>query len=392
MKKIAKMILSALGYKVGKNRKIIPHLFRNVFRSTSSPRALLSYVTYPFYTESDMSHTNYHECRIAAMVFDQLGYTVDVVDHDADIKINYDLYDVIYGMGKSFEKSFLVETKRKQKRIFYATGCNPNYSNSATILRLRDFLNTHGFAPVESTRFIKESQHCQILLSDTVIVLGNEFVLSTYTDLDPTGIDRYKRLNAFYYDVNQPSFGPDFSKKRKNFLWFGSSGLIHKGLDVLLEYFATQSDYRLHICGIQRHELKFIRHFSQELTSNSSIIDHGFVDLRSNKFKEIIQSTGFVIFPSVSEGGAAAILNVVANGGLIPILTQSTGLDIQGFGRNISNISKNGIAQALDDLRSISDQELNKMTKIACETIRSQYSMQTYSDQLYSLIVGAVAI
>lgn len=389
MKTLAKKILAASGYRIGKDRKIVPRLFQNVFGTPHRKKALLSYVTLPFYAQSEMAHSNYDECRIAANAFDGLGYSVDVIEYNEDLDIDYSAYDAVYGMGANFEKAFLASGKR-QKRIFYATGCNPNYSNSATILRLRDFASRHGFAPVESTRFIRESQHCQILLSDSVIVLGNDYVLKTYTDLDPAGEARYKRLNAFYYDVNTPVLPSDFSTRRKNFLWFGSAGLIHKGLDILLEYFAGQPEYMLHICGMQDNEVRFAKHFERELRHCKNIVNHGFVPLRSEAFRSIVDTAGFVIFPSVSEGGAPAVLNAVANGGVIPLLTRATGLDIEGFGKEISGFSAESIRRVVEEVSTVSDSELSKISERACNAVRKGYSMDTYASNLSSLIAEAV--
>lgn len=390
MKALAKRALLKAGYKIGPNRKIIPCLFRDIYKSGATKKVLLSYVTAPFYTESKMAHSNYDECRIAAEAFNALGYSVDAIEYNEDLNVDYSEYDVVYGMGPNFEKSFF-STSKKLKRIFYATGCNPNYSNSATILRLRDFAAQKGNAPVESTRFIRESQHCQILLSDTVIVLGNDFVLRTYTDLDPSGSGRYRRLNAFYYDVNQPAFPIDYSTRRNNFLWFGSSGLIHKGLDILLDFFATRPELRLHVCGVNQNESQFIQLYDRELRECGNIINHGFVHLQSEEFRSIARAAGFVIFPSVSEGGAPAVLNAIANGGAIPLLTRSTGLDVEDFGKEIHGFTTESIRRVIEEVQSMSDVALARMSEKACRNVRSEYTIQTYASKLSTLIAEALA-
>lgn len=384
------MALNRFGYRIGEGRKVIPVLFKDVFKSKGEKRALLSYVTKPFYTKSKMQHSNYDECRIAAEIFHELGYSVDVIEQDSPEKIDYDCYDVIYGMGLAFERSFASTTRKDQKRIFYATGCNPNYSNMATILRLREFAKNRRLYLIESSRYIPTSQHCQILLSDKVLVLGNEFVLNTYTSDDPDGAHRYQRLDAFYYDVNPPQAPVNYQQKKKHFLWFGSSGLIHKGLDVLLEYFASQQDLVLHVCGINESEKRFIDVFKNELTESDNVINHGFLRIDSLQFKTLMDTIGFVIFPSVSEGGAVAVLNAIANGGAIPVLTRSTGLDLDAFGFEIETISPKGIADTIEKIRNYTEDELSQMAEHACTNIRSRYTMDRYKVRLKQLIAETI--
>ncbi len=42
-------------------------------------------------------------------------------------------------------------------------------------------------------------------------------------------------------------------------MWFGSGGMIHKGLDLVLEVFARMQEYHLHICGPVHHEEDFCK-------------------------------------------------------------------------------------------------------------------------------------
>jgi len=146
----------------------------------------------------DYEHSNALECYTAAEIFHNLGYCVDVVDHSVNRKIDYSKYEIIYGMGPMLERSFYSNENSRQIRIFYATGCNPIYSDVETTLKARDFYKKHGRLLMKSIRIIQQSQHAQILLSDAVIVLGNKFILKTYTNCNPNGLGRYLRIEAFF--------------------------------------------------------------------------------------------------------------------------------------------------------------------------------------------------
>lgn len=316
IKKIFKKILLIFGLKVTNNFRIVKILRKNVFNAEHRKRrVLISYITSPFINKNDFSHTNLLECYTAAEIFNELGFCVDVIDYNSNKKINYSKYDVVYGMGMVLEKSFYFN-KKKIKKIFYATGCNPIFSNVETLLRVRDFYNSHGVMLLESSRLIEQGCYLQTFLSDGVIVLGDEFVLNTYQNYDKNGIERFRNLAAFFYDINDIDISAkNFSEANKHFLWFGSSGAIHKGLDILIDIFFKRQDIYLHICGLSENEKGFLNYYNKVFLQSKNIINHGFVNIKSEEFNNLMNKCAFVISPSVSEGGSPAILNVVANGG-----------------------------------------------------------------------------
>lgn len=95
----------------------------------------------------------------------------------------------------------------------------------------------------------------------------------------------------------------NYKDAKKHFLWFGSSRLIHKGLDLLLEIFKELPDLHLHVCGPINNELKFKDIYYEELYNTKNIHTYGFINIQSKSFKGIINKCAFIIFPSCSEGG-----------------------------------------------------------------------------------------
>lgn len=360
---------------------------RNVFKSNYRRRVLISYLTTPFTTGISYAHSNLRECYTVAEIFHDLGYCVDVVDYETNRKIDYSKYEIIYGMGPVLERSFYSQEGSGQCRIFYATGCNPIYSGIVSALKVRDFYVRHRRLLMGSGRFSKETQIAQTLLSDAVIVLGNEFVLDTYTRYDPTGGERYYRLNAFFndcYDIDLEQ--KDFGTAKKHFLWFGSGGLLHKGLDVLLEIFADRSDLFLHICGAPARETGFFRYYDDLLSRSRNIVNHGFVRMDSVGFKTLMNTCGYVVFPSVSEGGAAALLNVMANGGLVPIITKSSGLDVEGYGWVIDDQNLDMFNSAISQAISVENQTLKEKAIKIKTHVRREYTLETYKNSLRKIL------
>jgi glycosyltransferase involved in cell wall biosynthesis len=140
-----------------------------------------------------------------------------------------------------------------------------------------------------------------------------------------------KLFYTFFFNIPAPFYkvinSYELLKNSKNsisFLWFGSCGLIHKGLDLLLDFFSKRQDLRLHICDPIKEESVFEKIYYKKLYETSNIITHGFVDIRSEKFIKILEDCSFLIFPSCSEGGGASVITAIGNGGLIPIINKET--------------------------------------------------------------------
>ena len=389
MKELLLKVLLLFNLRITRELKIIKLEIKNVFKSNYTTKVLISYITSPFKSELNYSHSNLRECYAAAEIFHTLGYCVDVVEFSLNRKIDYSKYDILYGMGPVLERSFYTQEAKSPIRIFYATGCNPVFSDVETVLKVRDFYNQKRRLLMGSSRIIKQSQHAQIFLSEAVIVLGNEYVQNTYRRYDPKGVDRYVRLNAFYNDVYDIDLeNKDFSLAKKHFLWFGSGGLIHKGLDILLDIFSQRKDLFLHICGASMKETGFFDYYKDLLSTSSNIINHGFVKMESDEFKRIMHTCGYAVFPSVSEGGSPALLNTMANGGVIPIITRSSGLDMDEYGWIIDAHDINLFSDAINEAALLADAVLKEKAIKVKSHVRKTYTYENYKKNLSNIIEG----
>jgi glycosyltransferase involved in cell wall biosynthesis len=387
MKDVIQNIFYIFNLRLTKNYKIYKLQKNNVFKSHYDKKVLISYITKPFAIGMSYEHSNLLECYTAAEIFHNLGFCVDVVEHSINRKIDYSQYEIIYGMGPALERSFYSQEGTGPYRIFYATGCNPIYSDVVTTLRARDFYEKHKRLLMKSVRIVLQSQHAQILLADTVIVLGNEFVLNTYKNYDPDGVERYTRLNAFYndvYDINLEN--KDYSNAKRHYLWFGSGGLLHKGLDILLDIFSQRNDVYLHICGAFMQERGFLDYYKRLFSNSNNIINHGFVKMESEDFKILMDTCGYVLSPSVSEGGAVALLNTMANGGLVPIITKSSGLDMEDYGWVIEKHDINMFNNAIDQAVLLDNKKLKEKAIRVKAYVRHNYIYENYKQNLYMMI------
>lgn len=383
IKKGIKNIIKLSGYSISKQPKH-SDVLENVFNSSCQKRVLISYVLEPFIHGIKKSHTNYMECYTIAETFHELGFCVDVIDFMDKRNIDYNRYDIICGFGYPLEKAFYSGCAEKIKKILYSTGASPFYSNKNTALKILKFQKKTEKMIPQSGRLLCDFWTLQIVMPDLNICLGNQYVANTFLDINSNL--NIQTLPIFYYDVYDIDLSKKSKESKKHFLWFGSSGLLHKGLDILIDIFFERDDIFLHICGASKTEKIFFDYYQPIINKSNNIIEHGFVDIESDNFRDLMHECAFVVFPSVSEGGAAAIVNVMANGGLIPIVSISSGLDVEEDGYVFENIEKNEILNKINEALKLTEDELySKMLKIK-SNIRSDYSHQKYKVNLQNIL------
>ncbi|WP_313348902.1 glycosyltransferase [Empedobacter sp.] len=368
----------------------INEYLKNIFSTSYEKNVLLVYITSAFSNKVRFSHSNLWECKLAGEIFNELGYNVDVINYNTKKNIDISKYDIIYGLGETLEKLF-IQKSENQLFINYATGCNPIWSNIQTIKKVRYFSEQSGIILPESSRLIHHTQHLQILLSDHVIVLGDDFVKNTYLLFDDKK-ERYSNLNAFYFHSHDVKAGSKvLDLARKNFLWFGSAGALHKGLDLCLDFFSKNLDLHLHICGLNMDsEKRFVEYYKKELLSLPNIHYHGFVGIDTQEFSKILENCGYVIFPSVSEGGAVALLNVIGNGGLLPIYSKSTGVPFDKLGFEFNEINISNISKSINKALEISNDEYLRRANGLQSVVIEEFSIDIYKTNLKKIISNII--
>ena len=227
--------------------------------------------------------------------------------------------------------------------------------------------------------------HYEARLSDAVICLGDSFVVEQFTADDPRP-DHYRQLSAFYFPTIKPDEKKDFEKCRNNILWFGSMGLIHKGLDIAIDFALHHPEYTLHICGASRGEKDFWRHYAPLADKAPNIVQHGFVNIESQEFAQILDECAILVNPSLSESGAVAVLNVLAGGLLYPVYSRDTGLALAGYGSEVPKVTYYAFEQAIIEASQLPAEELLQKSRKLNSHVRENYSLDRYEEQLYSHI------
>lgn len=293
-------------------------LLTNVRKTKHKKNALMLYTTEPFLSGfEDNYHQNKEQARQIASVFDELEFNVDVADwgYYGDFSKKYDLLFNIQPLDRlNYDKILFPHAVK----IAYLTTSNPIYQNNENRKRLNDLYKRRGVR-LKPIREI-ESLSQKIEKYDAFCFMGNKYNLKSYKDfiLPPT----YFMMNTGY-DVSV-----DFSRKdSKKFLFLGSYGAVHKGLDLLLEVFADKCpDCQLYVCGKFSLESDFNKEYEDELYHRDNIIPVGFVDIFSNEFRDLCEQCSYMIMPSCSEGMAGSVLTAMSFG-VIPLVSQVCGFD-----------------------------------------------------------------
>ena len=284
---------------------------------------LLSFINAPFFLKPGQpvsnAHTHHWEARQMAQTYLDLGYAVDVIHYLNSEFIPRKRYSLFIDSRFNLERIGRYLDAGCVK-IMHADTAHWVFHNLAEAQRLYALQQRRQVA-LRPRRYMQPNW--AIEHADCVTVLGNEFTLATY---------RYAGKPLFRIPISIAVRLPwpehkDFEAARKHYLWFGSGGLVHKGLDRVLEVFAAMPDYELTICGPIEEERDFVAAYRRELFETPNIHTYGWVDVDQPEFAAIANRCVGLIFPSCSEGGGASVITCM-NAGLIPIVNYETSVDV----------------------------------------------------------------
>ena len=359
---------------------------RNVFHTDFKKYALL--VTDPTIFKKKQ-HKKYHtistEVYTIGSVLRNLGYNVDCTT-DGNNSVKLAKYDVIGPSLSMFERIW--KENISATTIRYSPGSHPLFCYRVTANKMMQVREAKQSWMPSSTRYLNNDirTYYADMLADHIIVLGNEFILSKYLEEDPRP-ERYHRLNAFYFDCHKPDLdAKDFDNTRTHICWFGSLGLIHKGLDIAIDIALNHPEITLHICGATKREKEFWKYYAPLIKDRPNIIDHGFLLVDSEEFVEVMNQCAWLINPSISEGMSTAVLNVCANAGLVPIYTKATGIDLQEYGIELDDAEYGLFETAVLNAIKTDPEELRKKSKAVCEHVRQNYTYEQYQNNLLEII------
>lgn len=359
-----------------KKQRMKYNIEQNVNKTKYAKNCLILYIVFPFKNKNNVeTHQNQWQVKELARIIGSFGYNIDVIDYDNNnIKFNKK-YDLIIDLHPGLNTSYWPYMNIDCCRIAYITGSNPTFSNKAEERRLDQLLERRGKKLI-ARRICKEFSKDILESFDAVFFIGNEYNWKTYNGFSIKKVYFIKNNGYVFNSVVENS-----RRKTNNFLFFASSGQVHKGLDLLLEVFDEQDiGANLYICSSFQSEKDFCDLYNDELFHRKNIFPIGFVDINSNEFNQVMKICSYVVMPSCSEGIAGSILTAMS-AGLIPIVSREC-----GFGEdevilfedcNINSIKKTITEYAKKDIDWVM-----KMSIRTIEIVHARYSKDSFSESV----------
>lgn len=325
-----------------------------------------------------LSHQNKREALAIGKIFQSLGYNVKVALFNAPEECDNRQYEIIFGL----EPNFVTMSQRNPQalKIYYATGAY--WEHQLTMVKNRtDLFNKEHKTCLPYSRLVDAHDSCDI--ADVIFQIGSSFTILTYPYRLQKKIRIINQSSNFTQECNL-----DYKFQRvsmKDFLWFGSSGSILKGLDLVLEYFISHPQYNLHVVGPLDNE--FMNYYQKRVAECQNITFYGFLDTSSEKFMNLGYLCSFNIFPSGSEGCPGSVITLMQMG-VIPITSQWGTVDqIESYGYLLQDLSIEAIDKAVKWAVSLPQDKFQEIIEKNILYSKNTWNLERFEKEFRSLLL-----
>ena len=336
---------------------------------------LLSYILDAFFLQPDdptlLKHTHYWETRQIAQTWLDLGFAVDAIHWKNQDFVPEKRYNFFIDVRMNLERIGPLLNPDCIK-IMHIETAHWLFHMTAQHNRLLDLQRRRNLT-IGPRKAV--SPNWAIEHADCATILGNDFTRGTYAYANKP----FYRIPISVPVVYHWPESKDFATCRRSFLWFGSGGLVHKGLDLVLEAFAQMPDFQLTVCGPVNEEKEFERAYAQELYHTPNIRTVGWVDVGSSAFTDITRNCIGIVYPSCSEGGGGGVITCLHTG-LIPLVSYETSIDVDDdMGIVLSDCSVDTIQQAVKKIASTPAPKLRSMARHSWEYARANHTRESFA-------------
>lgn len=369
----AKRLLNAFGISLSGDRH--RQLVSLVPEDRARGRVLLSYIIDPFLLRPGEAvanrHTHHWESAEIARLFLQRNYAIDIISYRNTSFIPSREYNVFVSARTNLQQ-IAERLNPNCIKVAHLDTAHWIENNRAAYGRLNDLKNRRGIVLHDPKLF---EQSWAIEYADVATVLGNEYTIETYS---------YAQKPIYRIPISAPAVydwpeTKNFSDCRSSFVWFGSAGFVHKGLDLVLEAFAGLPNHRLTVFGPLESEPGFCRAFHRELYETTNINAYGWIDVESASFRHQMNRAIGLVFPSCAEGGGGSVLSCM-HAGLIPILTRSASVDLNGSGIELGQCNVDAIRSAVENISTKPENQLRALSLAAWNQARANHTRERFSD------------
>lgn len=378
IKKKLKKVLVSLG--VIKNEDII----YNVNHSSDRKRCLLLYITSPFFSKViSTSHQNQWQAIEIARIIGSRGYVVDVANFQSKtIKLKYN-YDLIIGLIPRGIDIYSNNMNPGCLRVAYLTSMNLAVTTENERKRLENLEKRRGVTlmPRRGSDAIIEKDIEQF---DGAWYIGNEYNFQSYSHFKMPPSFSIRNTGYVF-----PWADPNVERDPCSFIYFGSAGQVHKGLDLLLELFAEEiKDCTLYVCGNFALETDFVKEYQKELYETSNIIPIGHVNIETPQYEVLSRKCAYSIMPSCAEGCAGSVLaNMSA--GIIPIVSKECGFDDDEV-IILPDCEKGTILKYIEEYRNKSQEWLKVKSRECIDVVKERYSDSSFTKTVEVALEGVL--
>jgi len=339
-------------------------------------RALLAHVVEPFLqapeSEIPSTHTHFGESLEIAQALLDLGFVVDVISYRNDSFQPRHRYDLLVSARVHFERLARLMHADCIKIVHLDTA-HWLSNNAAALQRTLDVQQRRGVT-LDSVRLFERTWALEC--ADYGTLKGNAVTYDTYRF---AGAPVFRVPNPTVELYASPE-DKDFEACRTHFVWLGSRGFVHKGLDVVLEAFSEMPELTLTVCGPLDTDPRFVAAFRHELEACPNITVHGWVDVAAPAFRDLVRQAVGLVYPSCAEGCAGAVVTAM-QAGLIPIVTPESGIDVDDtMGVSMPEITVAAVARATRRVAGTPPNTLRRMATKSWTIARETHTRDHYRD------------
>lgn len=344
-------------------------------RARPAGRALFLHLVAAFRSaRHSRGHQHIDQARALARALAGRGYTVDVADWHERKRVLEGSYDLVVDLHPREPALYDRHLTPGAIRISYVTGSNPSWSNAAERARLEDLRARRGVALLPR-RWVDPLPRERFESFDAMLTFAGPTALRTYGGYRLPPVHRL--VNNGYDDL-EPT--PPDRRDPRCFLFMASTGQVHKGLDLLLETFASRPDLTLVVLSMFRAEHDFFEAYRRELTRTPNIRAIGFLDVASGAFRAAQERAGWLVLPSCSEAQCGTI-SVALSMGIPVVASEACDFDEPEVAR-LPDCRLETIGDVVDDLASRPASEVRARSEASHVLARRAY---TRADHVRSL-------
>jgi hypothetical protein len=341
--------------------------------ASSDKRVAVCYLTSPFTSGFARPLPNEVNIRNIVGIFLELGYVVDIYDHDHHLDPSR-RYDVVFGLGQTFESASAHPQHRDALKLLYLAEMPPHYSQRVENERFEHVLNKGVKLKSANKRCQSFYSKRQMEMADAIIAIGSQAqheVISSCVGVDAS------MVQPSILSGRLPVLDQKNTRASSDYCWIGSAGALIKGLDLLVEAFEKSPSKTLHLFGVSDADKVFLASIK-----GSNIVDHGFHSVDAEHFKNVVSRCAFVISASFSEGSSTGIITGMGMG-CTPVVSPFCGTEfVDGAGVVMEEMTVEGVLAAM---RAAEERygAFDEASRIRmAEHVRSYYSEEAYRARL----------